>query len=453
MNKKVTRRSFLKSTAASSLSIPFIMSGMSSSVLGKRKKISPNGRLQHASIGVNGMGWSDLNAINGSGKVDIVAICDIDENNLNRAAKRFPHARKYRDWRELLEKEQDKIDSVNVTTPDHMHAPIAMSAVRRGKNVYCQKPLTHEVYECRQLTLAARKAGVVTQMGIQIHSRIEYRMAVKIIQDGVIGKIKEWHSWCNAPSWPQAMNRPAGSDPVPANIAWDLWLGVAPERPYKQGVYLPFKWRGWQDFGGGALGDFGCHIFDPPFTALEISNPLSIQAEVSGTYKETWPKWEVIHYEFAGSKYTAGKTIKATWSDGGKKPGKKYLEMMGMSKFPRGYGGSIIIGTEGVMLLPHIGGPQLFPKAKFKHYRRPRLGPQDHYHQWVDACLGHGKTSAGFDYSGPLAEAVLLGNIANRVPGKKLLWDRQALRFTNSPEATNLVRRNYRSGWHIKGLG
>src|SRR3972149_5561639 len=261
-----TRRSFLKQTAA----IAGLAAFMPRLSLGN----SANSRLQHASIGVGGMGWSDLNSILNGGATEIVAICDVDADSPPKAAEKLPNARKYRDWRELLEREADKIDSVNVSTPDHMHAPIAMSAIRLGKHVYCQKPLTHTVYEARQLTLAARQANVVTQMGIQIHADVTYRMAVRIIQDGAIGKIKEWHSWQG--SGHPGGGRPEGQDPVPPNLDWDKWIGVAPMRPYKKDIYHPARWRGWREFGSGVMGDFACHIFDPVFTALELSHCQSV---------------------------------------------------------------------------------------------------------------------------------------------------------------------------------
>jgi predicted dehydrogenase len=445
MHTRVTRRRFLKQVAVAGAVFPI---GLPRLVLSQ----TPGRKLQHASIGVGGMGGGDIGSLLATGKVEIVAICDVDENTLNAAAQNLPNARKYRDWRELLAAEASKIDSVNVSTPDHMHAPITMTALRMGKHVYCQKPLTHEIYEARQVALAAHKAGVVTQMGIQIHSHISYRMAARILQDGAIGKVKEWHSWSNAPSWPQGMGRPEGEDPVPPNLNWDAWIGVAPFRPYKTDTYHPFKWRGWQDFGGGAMGDFGCHIFDPVFTGIKPGAPLKVQAESSGINNETWPQWEIIHYEFAGSSMTAGKRVKATWYDGGKRPPRELAPMPEEHKLPDG--GSLIIGEEGVMVLPHWAGPMLYPLEKFQDYPRPKLGAADHYARWVDACLGEGDpTTAGFDYAGPLTEAVLLGNVATRLPGTALEWDAARLRVTNSPEADRLVRRSYREGWRVEGLG
>lgn len=443
MSNRIARRTFLKQAAAGA-ALPLILSS-------RTWAQAPSKRLAHASIGVGGMGGSDLMSILSTDKVDVIAICDLDENNLNAAAAKVPNARKYRDWREMLEKEKDNIQSVNVTTPDHMHAPISMSAINLGKHVYCQKPLTHEVYEARQLRLAAKKAGVVTQMGIQIHANIAYRLGAQIIKDGTLGKIKEWHSWSSAPGWPQGIDRPAGEDPVPANVLWDLWLGVAPARPYKEGVYHPFNWRGWQDFGGGGLGDFGCHIFDPIFMGLNPGPVLKVTAECPEVNKETWPKWEIIRYEFAGASMTAGSTIQATWYDGGKKPPRELAQMPDDHKMPDS--GSLIIGEEGNMILPHYSGPMLYPVEKFKGFKAPELEKNiDHYGQWVDACLGVGEATANFEFSGPLTESVLLGNVANRMKGLTLEWDSDNLRFKNAPEADALLRRTYREGWEIPGL-
>ena len=442
MGMKVTRRRFLKQ-AAVGLAVPMIFPKLSLAN-------SPNGRLQHASVGVGGMmGGADMNSIINSGKVDIVAICDVDSNHLAKAAALVPQARQYRDWREMLEKEAGKIDSVNVSTPDHMHAPIALSAINLGKHVYCQKPLTRTVHEARRLTDAAQKHSVVTQMGIQIHSEIAYRLAVRLVQEGALGKIQQWHSWQGPGSWPVG-GRPEGSDPVPETLKWDLWLGVAPERPYKEKIYHPVQWRGWQDFGSGVMGDFACHIFDPVFGAIEPGRLLSVQAKSAEMNSETWPVWREVEYEFVGSKFTADKTIKGIWYDGGKMPPADLVQLPEGRSMPGG--GSLIIGEEGFMVLPHVGGPQLYPLEKYKGYPKPKLEPQDHYGQWVNACLGEGEATANFSYSGPMTEAVQLGNIAVRFPGQKLIWDTAKLQVTNVAEANKHVHRKYRKGWEVEGM-
>ncbi len=443
MSRQTTRRTFLKQAAAAATG-PLILPSLSFAA-------PPSGRLQHASIGVSGMGGSDLGQISSHDNVDIVALCDIDQAKLYEAAKRFPKARLYRDWRDMLEAEEKSIDSVNVSTPDHMHAAAAMTAIRQGKHVYCQKPLTHEVYEARQVARAAHDKGVTTQMGIQIHAHDFYRTAVIWLQEGAIGKVKEWHSWCSASYSVPGGQRPAGADPIPSTVDWDLWLGTAPVRPYKEGVYHPFEWRRWRDFGSGATGDFGCHIFDPVFTALNIGAPLTITGEAESYYDEVWPAWAVFHYEFPGTALTAGNTIKASWSDGGKQPDKALSPHL-----PAGYelpkSGSLLIGEEGSLVIPHIGAPELHPMDQFTNYPTPELEPKNHYYEWVDACLGKGTTGAGFDFSGPLTETVLLGNVANRFPGETLRWNAKDLHFENHAAADALLKRNYRKGWDVRGL-
>ncbi len=444
MTISVTRRTFLKQTAAASIAVPLILPRLSLAS-------PPSGKLQHAAIGVGGQGASDLKNIAGSGKVQVCALCDIDETNLQKAAAQYPDARLYRDWREMFEKEDGKIDSVNIATPDHMHAPPAMTAIRKKIHVFCEKPLTHEVYEARKLTQAACKNGVATQMGIQIHSHDFYRTAVQWLKDGAIGKVKEWHSWTSAVYTNEDKKRPAGADPIPEQVAWDLWLGVAPERPYKEEIYHPFKWRAWRDFGSGATGDFGCHIFDPVFTALDIGAPLSITCESECFSEEVYPAWTSARYVFPGTPMTAAATIQGTWLDGGKKPEVGLSPHLAADhELPKS--GSMLIGEEGTLILPHVGPPHLYPEEKFKDYPEPELAPLDHYHDFVEAALGKGAAGANFDFAGPLTEAVLLTNVANRFQGRTLEWDADKLRFTNNREATKYLRRRYRRGWRVRGL-
>lgn len=444
MKASMDRRTFMKQVTIAGIGAPLILPRLSFAK-------PASGKLQHAAIGVGGQGAYDLDCINKSGKVQVYALCDIDEQTLQKAAQRYPGARLYRDWREMFEKEEGNIDSVNVSTPDHTHAPAAMTAIRKNIHVFCEKPLTHEVYEARRLTLAARKRGLATQMGIQIHSHDYYRTAVKWLQDGAIGQVKEWHSWSAAVYTTEDKKRPEGEDPVPAHVDWDLWLGVAPERPYKQDIYHPFKWRCWRDFGGGATGDFGCHIFDPVFTALHIGAPLTIMSKTECVSNEVHPAWTITHYVFPGTPLTAGREINATWMDGGKKPDSALSPHL-----PEGHelppSGSMLIGEEGTLIIPHVGPPHLYPEEKFKDYPKPELEPLDHYHDFVEAALGNGTAGANFDFSGPLTEAVLLGNVANRFPGKTLQWNSHRLKFDNSSDATALIRRRYRKGWRVRGL-
>ena len=395
-----------------------------------------------------------------SGRLEVVAIADVDKRNHASAKERFPNATIYQDWRELFEKEAGRIDSVNVTVPDHMHGVVAMTALNLKKHVYCQKPLTRTVGEARALQMAARKAGVVTQMGNQIHSSSEYRSAAKLVQDGAIGKVKEIHCWSGA-RFPQEI-RPGGADPVPEGLNWDHWLGVAPERPYKDSIYHPFNWRGWQDFGGGAIGDFGCHIMDTPFKALGLTAPLSVECtgaeeawiKTPSRFQDSWPAWEVFRYEFPGTPLTAGPTVPLYWSDGGQLPTGEALEVFKGSQIPPN--GALFIGTEGSLMIVHYGArPYLFPAEKNKQFRKtpPVPGnPQEHYTSFVLACLGEGKTTDHFDYGAPLAEAALLGTIAVRQPNKKLLWEAPALSFKDNAAATALVQPKIRDGWKVAGI-
>ncbi len=444
MADRFTRREFVKKTALTSVAAPLIVPRLSFAA-------PPSSKLQHAAIGVGGQGASDLEQIFSSGKVEVVALCDIDSNTLQEAAKKYPNAKLYRDWREMLEAEERNIDSVNVSTPDHTHAPASMTAIRKKMHVYCEKPLTHEVYEARQLTRAARRHGVATQMGIQIHAHEFYRTAVIWLQEGAIGKVKEWHSWSSAVYTTEDKKRPEGADPVPPNVDWDLWLGVAPERPFKSEVYHPFKWRAWRDFGGGATGDFGCHIFDPVFTALGIGGPITISCQAESVSNEVWPGWIVAHYEFPGTPLTAHKTIRASWTDGGKQPPRSLSPHLPFD-YEMPPSGSMLIGEAGTMVIPHIGPPQLHPLKDYANYATPELEPRNHYHEFVEAAMGNGPAGANFDFAGPLAEAVLLANVANRFPGETLEWNAKRLKFTNNDEANKYLRREYRDGWEVKGL-
>lgn len=444
MKKTLSRRSFMKQTSLAGLSVPLILPRLSLGAPVSEK-------LHHAAIGVAAQGAYDLEQIFSSGKVVVRALCDIDAVSLEKASKRYPDARLYQDWREMLEMEGDQIDSVNVSTPDHMHAPAAMTAIQKKLHVFCEKPLTHSVFEARRLTLAAKKQGIATQMGIQIHAHDFYRTAVIWLQEGAIGKVKSWHSWCAAVYTTDDKQRPEGEDAIPEHVNWDFWLGVAPQRPYKEVLYHPFKWRCWRDFGSGAVGDFGCHIFDPVFTALKIGGPRTIAAETECVSEEVHPAWTISHYVFPGTPWTADREISATWRDGGKKPDPSLSPHLS-ADFELPASGSMIIGEEGTMILPHVGPPHLYPEEKFVDYPKPELEPKNHYHEFVDAALSGTTGDAGFHFSGPLTEAVLLGNIANRFPGKTLQWNSHQLKFDNNTDATGLLRRSYRKGWQVRGL-
>ncbi|MDR3228811.1 MAG: Gfo/Idh/MocA family oxidoreductase [Puniceicoccales bacterium] len=410
----------------------------------------PSERVRHASFGASGMAWADLSEIAKVPNVEVTAVCDVDKGRWGNAKKRFPKAAFYQDWRELLDKEAKNIDSVNVSTPDHMHAPISVAAMQRGKHVYCQKPLTHDLFETRRMTEIAREKGVVTQMGIQIHSESYYRTAVKILRAGVIGKIKEVHSWDDR-RWGDSAPLPNRTDPVPAEFAWDLWLGIAAERPFLRGYYHPGNWRKRLDFGVGTLGDMACHILDPVFGALELGSPISVRSDGPAPNQWSWATSSRVALTFEGTKFTAGDKVLVNWSDGGARPPEEVKALLEGQPLPGS--GSIFVGTEGTLVLPHINQARLFPLAKFKGfshrtYFEKRL---NHWGEFVNACRGKGKTEVNFDYAGPLTEAVLFGSVAVRFPKTLLKWDAKALKF-DSQEANAFVHREYRKGWEVKGL-
>jgi predicted dehydrogenase len=444
-----SRRSFLKQStlAVSTLGFPAIV-----------RSASPNSKLQVASVGVNGMGFSDVKNIGGHAAVKFVGFCDIDSTRFDKADEAFPGVAHFADFREMFAKLGDQIDAVTVGTPDHMHGPVAMAALRAGKHVYCQKPLAHTVWEARQMRLLAEKAGVTTQMGNQIHSNIEYRLGTRLLKEGAIGKIKEVHSWVGVTGNERTkLLEPPVSEKVPAHVNWDLWIGAAPMREYAP-VYHPFVWRDWQDFGGGALGDFGCHILDPVFTALGLNAPLTVVAQNSGINRHIWPTSQQIEYVFPGNALTAGDKLKVTWTDGGLRPDRKLAKMPPELDLPKS--GSLFIGEEGNLVLAHVAGPRLYPLEKFKGFAYPKEVGLSHWHVWVDACLKGEKTSDGFHYAGPLAETVQLGNVATRLAvgqidqrtgrmeaPKLIEWDAVNFRIPNRPEAEPLLTKTYRAGW------
>lgn len=439
--QRLSRRRFLQSSLA-------VGGSMALTALSWSRVWGANDRLRVASVGVDGKGWSDHSEVSSSPHVQIVALCDVaeDAKHLGKAAEKYPHAKRYTDWRRLFEQARD-FDAVIVSTPDHMHAPIALPAMKLGKHVFCQKPLTHSVFEARQMRLAAEKYHLVTQMGNQIQSHKAYRTAVKLVHDGVIGRVKEVHSWQAGPMrWILADDRPAGADPVPQTLHWDNWLGVAPERPYKDRLYHPFNWRAWQDFSNGQLGDFACHILDPVFLALGLTAPTTLRAEAPPINREVWTKRSTVHYQFPGTPRTAGKTLALTWYDGqGHLPPPEAHGLPKDYKLPQA--GSVLIGEKGSMVIPHFALPKLFPEEKFADFKMEEVPSVNHYTSWADACRGEGKTTSSFAYASPLTETVLLGAIAIRTRGETLHWDSTRLAIPNSTAANELLRKRYRKGW------
>jgi predicted dehydrogenase len=439
------RRDFLRSAAA------FLPAASYARAAGA------NDRLRIASVGTGGRGWADLaGATAPANNVEVAALCDIDESepHLGRAAAKWPSAARFTDWRKLFDKPAG-YDAVIVSTPDHMHAAVALPAMALGKHVYCQKPLAHTVHEARQMRLAAEKAGVATQMGNQVQSSSAYRTATKAVQSGVVGKVKEVHSWqAGGMKWlPATPGRPAGADPVPAGVHWDDWLGVAPARPYKEKIYHAFNWRGWQDFSTGQIGDFACHILDPVFTALGLTAPTAVRAEASPLDHEVWYTWSVVRYEFPGTAVT-GPTVAVTWYDGeGKYPPREKLGVAADFKLPTS--GSVIVGEKASLLVPHGGAqmPVVLAGGKPAGVTLEAVPAVDHYGTWAAACRGGGKAGSNFGYSGPLTETVLLGSVAIRVHDHALTWDAAGLTIPNNRAANDLIHKEYRKGWEPKWVG
>ncbi|MCA9174612.1 MAG: Gfo/Idh/MocA family oxidoreductase [Planctomycetales bacterium] len=443
MSKHLARRDFLQVAGA-------VVAAGTMSI--RAEAVSPNGKLRTAHIGVGGMGGADLRSISSHPMVEVAALCDVDSNRLEEAAKAHAQAKKFRDFREMLAAMGDSIDAVVVSTPDHTHAPAAMSALSANKPVYCQKPLTHEVFEARQLRLTAEKRGLVTQMGIQVHSAAPYRRTVAMIQGGAIGKVSQVHAWSNK-NWGYDGGEFTNTAAAPDNLDFNLWLGTAAERPFVPGVYHPGQWRKLIPFGTGTLGDMGVHIFDTPYDALALTAPnwaMTTCREPTGVGHPTKNK---VEYEFPGTKYTTD-TMRWTWYDGGFAPPKdlKLPAELGIEQLDLPGQGALFIGEKGALLLPHVGEPRLLPENRFTDYKAPEIIAANHYHQWVDACMGKGETSASFAYAGPLTEALLLGVVANRFPETKLEWDAESLRITNVEAANQLLKRDYRKGFEVAGL-
>jgi predicted dehydrogenase len=444
-----SRRRFLTTSAAAAFGFTIVPRH----VLGGPGQVPPSERLNVAGIGAGGMGGGDIATVHRLG-ANIVALCDVDDQRAAGSFNAFPQARRYKDFRVLLDKEAKNIDAVTVGTPDHIHAVASMAAIRAGKHVYCQKPLTHTLFECRQLTSAARKAGVMTSMGNQGHATEGARLTNEWIRAGVIGEVREVHVWSDRAGklWKQGIGRPTDTPPVPSTLDWNLWLGPIRERPYHP-AYAPANWRGWWDFGTGALGDMGCHIIDHPVWALELGAPTAVESRTTldgtsldggKTNFETYPVASLIYYEFPAR----GKlpTVKMTWYEGGLMPATP-AEMPAGQRLPDN--GVLYVGSEGKM---YGGMPQLLPAElhdRAKSVPTTMARSPGHYEEWVAACKGGAAPVAGFDYTGPLTEIVLLGVLSLRAPGQRLLWDHEKLQVTNLPELNDHIHTEYRKGWTL----
>ena len=434
MKSVLTRRQFLQRATVAGLASPFLASGFAS------RGASPNEKLNIGVVGVANQGNYDLTNV---AHENIVALCDIDDKSLAVAAEKFPHARTYNDFRRMLD--QKGIDAVVVGIPDHNHAVVAVGALRSGRHVYCEKPLARTISEARIITEAARKENRVTQLGTQIHAGNNYRRVVELVQSGAVGAVKEVHVWVNSSYG--GMELPRETPPVPAHIHYDLWLGPVTPRPYSP-EWVPFKWRNWWHFGGGSLADFGCHYMDLPFWALDLKYPLSAEV-VDGppVHPESTPPWLMVRYEFParGEK----PALRLTWYHGGKQP-ELLSQMVSPDYINRWKSAVLFVGEKG-MLLADYNRHQLLPEKDFVGFVRPAPFIKDsigHHKEWTQACKTGGRTTCNFDYSGPLSETALLGNVAYRV-GKKLQWDPIQLRATNCAEAQQYIQHKYRDGWSI----
>jgi predicted dehydrogenase len=446
--KSISRRKFLANSALAGFVFHFVPSRL----LGAD---APSNKLNIAGIGIGGMGASNLSQCESE---NIVALCDVDSDYAGKTIKKYPNAKVYKDYRVMFDKQKD-IDAVVIATPDHTHAVITMAAMERGKHVYCQKPLTHTVYEARKITEAARKYKVQTQMGNQGHSSDSIRKFKEWIDDGAIGDVRQVYAWTDRPvggnPWSDfaVMAKPQDTPPVPKSLDWDLWLGPVQYRPYHP-EYHPMKWRAWLDFGTGALGDMGCHIIDPAFWALDLGAPQSIEATTTHWKPEvssqTFPRASIVRYEFGAR----GKKppVKLTWSDGRLLPPIPD-ELEKGRRVPDS--GAFIIGDKGCIMHGSHGadGARIIPETKMKEYKRPEQTipriQEGHEGDWIRACKDGRPASSNFDYGGPLTEMALLGMIAIRVKDQKLQWDAGNLKFTNNDTANELVHIRYRDGWHL----
>ena len=447
----VSRRTFLGSTAATAASFMIVPRH----VLGGPGQTAPSDKLNIACVGVGGKGRSDTRSVSTE---NIVALCDVDDNNVanimkpdpETGAEPYKNAQVFRDFRKMLDKVKD-IDAITVSTPDHTHAVIAMAAMKRGKHVFVQKPLTHTIYEARMLAEAAKKYNVVTQMGNQGHAGEEGRLINEWIWDGAIGDVHEVHAWTNRPVWPQGIEAPKEIPSVPDSLDWNLWLGPAKFRPYHP-AYVPFKWRGWLDFGTGAVGDMGAHILDHPYWALKLGHPTTVTASSSARNKDSYPIATIITYEFP--KRGKMPPVKLTWYDGGLTPPRP-AELEPGRRMGDGGGGVLFVGDKGKMMCSTYGrNPRIIPETRMKEYKRPEKtiprSPGIHA-EWIEAIKAGKKSTTDFSYSGPLTETMLLGVVAVLTADKNtvLEWDPKAMKITNLPEANDYLQMEYRKGWSL----
>jgi predicted dehydrogenase len=435
MAGRISRRRFLQATAAAgaaALAAPRVLSAAGA-----------NEKLHIACIGAGGRGGVHVEA---AARERLVALVDVDEKRLAQAAKRAPKAARFYDYRRMFDKMHKDIDAVVVATPDHSHAPATMLALRHGKHCYTEKPLAHSVHEVRAIVAEAGRRKVATQMGNQGHAREGCRLLCEWVWDGAVGQVGEVHAWTDRPagSRPQGIGRPGRAD-VPRGLHWDLWLGPAPQRPYAPG-YHPFHWRGWFDFGTGALGDMGCHVLDGAFWALKLRDPASIEVNCPGHDGDCYPARSITTYRFPARGQLA--PCRLTWYDAKQKPPQEWI---GKEKYPPS--GSLLRGEKGSILMPHGGEPKLLPEELEEAYRRPgKTIPRSnggHWTEFLRACKGGPAPMSSFGYAGALTEMVLLGCLAQRM-NRRIEWDGANMKVTNRPEADQYLRREYRKGWTLE---
>jgi predicted dehydrogenase len=441
---KLERRTFLMAGAGASLGFHAV----ARHVLGGKGETAPSDKLNVASVGIGGQGGGLLGD-RAFADLNVVALCDVDWKYAANTFKRFPGARRFRDYRVMLAKCKG-IDAVIIATPDHMHAPITMAALRAGKHVYVEKPMAHTVEECRAMTKLAKETGLVTQMGNNGHGGEGIRRTRELIQAGAIGPVREVHCWTDRPGtfWKQGFDRPTDTPPVPKDLDWPLWLGCAPKRPYHP-TYHPRAWRGWFDFGTGALGDMAVHNIDPAFYAMDLGAPVAAEAKTSKMPRESYPLWQIITWEFAAR--SGRPAVKARWYDGGKMPPRPDDLDKGYKLFDNGI---YFVGDKGTILCGGWSGmPRLFPKSRRDSFTPPpKTIPRSKGHraEWVEACKAGkpARAKAGFAYSGPFTEALLVGNLAARLQ-KRIEWDSANMKATSAPEAETLIRKKYPQGFGI----
>ena len=430
MSWRLNRRDMLRGAALAGAGV------WSSLGLAEAAPVSPNEKLNLAFVGCGGRGAANIAALRGH---NVVALCDADQARAAGAFERFPQARRFQDFRKMFDDMSREIDAVVVSAPNHIHAPASVMAMRHGKHVYCENPLSHSVYESRVAAQVAAEKKVATQMGTQIHASANYRRAIELLRAGAIGTVREVDVWTMAAEG--GGDRPKETPPVPPTLNWDLWLGPAPYRPYHP-CYLPRQWHFWWDFGGGVLGNVGCHYMDLPFWALNLRHPMTVSAQGPPVHPETTPRTMTVRYEYPARGDMPPVTL--TWYQGRKSP------RVETDKVPAWETGFLFVGDQG-MLLTDYNRRVLLPEAKFAGYEPPEPTIPDspgHYAEWVAACKTGSSTGCNFDYAGALTEAMLLGNVAYRA-GKKIEWDAANLKAANCPEADQFIRREYRQGWTL----